>query len=276
VIISEGEWAWVDEDDSSWVPPAMDSGTPNVARVYDYLLGGKDHYAVDREFADNLLRAIPDAAETARANRNLLTDAVRTMAQAGVRQFLDLGAGIPTSPNVHETAREIHPDAAVVYVDNDPVVLAHCQALLATEPGLIAVRHDLRDPVAVLHDEHVRSTLDFSRPVGLLMLSVLHFVDQVSAPRIVARYLHELAGNSHVVITIGCNDGVDQEVIHTTQAQYRATSTPAIGRTEAEIAQLFEGVELLPPGLFDCYRSRSARILAGIAVKPAGQLGLID
>jgi hypothetical protein len=261
------DWAWVDDEDNTWVPPAIDTEQPSIARVYDYLLGGKDHYAVDRAFAAKLLDAIPDAADSARANREFLISATRTMAEAGIRQFLDLGTGIPTSPTVHEIARKSQADAAVVYVDNDPVVLAHSRALLSTEPGVIAVQHDLRDPAAVLSDTELRQALDLNEPIGLLLTAVLHFVDPAATPRIVARYVHQLPIGSFVAMSVGCTDGIDYSVIRQIQAAYAGTAMPAVGRTEVEIEQLFEGLDVLPPGIVDCYRTDTARVLCGVGVK---------
>ncbi|MDQ1289553.1 MAG: hypothetical protein QG622_3119 [Actinomycetota bacterium] len=257
------------EDPVDWVPPVVDSTAPSTARIYDFLLGGKDNFQVDREAAAQLLTAIPDAADAARANRAFLAEAVGTLARAGIRQFLDLGTGIPTSPNVHEVARAVIPDAAVVYVDLDPVVIAHDQALLASEEGIHAIQHDIRDPGTLLTRSALRRSLDFARPIGLIMIAVFHFIDVRQGPVIMNRYLQALAPGSMVAMSVGCRDGVEAHVSPVVRAAYSRTATPPVGRTRAQIEELFEGLDLLEPGLEDCYRSSSARLLSGIAVKPA-------
>lgn len=266
---AEAEWGW-DESQGApdWVPPTVDITVPSAARIYDYLLGGKDNFAIDREAAAKLLGTIPDAQAAARANRAFLREVVPRMARDGITQFLDLGTGIPTQPNVHDLARSVHPDSTVVYVDMDPIVIAHDTALLASEQGVFAVQHDLRDPAAVLEDPAVRDHLDFSRPIGLVMVAVLHFVEIRQAPMIMSHYVQALPAGSQVAITVGCRDGVDDEAMVGVQAAYARAASQAVGRTTAQIEELFDGLELLPPGLQDCYRSPRARILSGVGVKP--------
>lgn len=263
----DDEWAWVEEEHRGWVPPAIDMTRPSVARMYDFLIGGKDNSAVDREAAARLTEAVPGVAAAARANREFMVRSVREMSAAGIDQFLDLGTGIPTSPNVHETARLLHPDTAVVYVDNDPIVMAHNRALLATDPRVITVPHDLRSPAAVLDDPQVRSLLDFGRPVGLLMIAVLHFVDLTAAPLITSRYYRELAPGSQVAITAGTRDGVSEVAIAAAERVYATSSAPFVFRTCGQVEQLFDGLELLPPGVEDVYRSEHGRVIGARAVK---------
>ena len=247
----ESTWSLDDDaiSDTDWVPPAVDDTKPSVARMYDYYLGGKDNFAVDREAAGKVMALMPDARDISRVNREFLVLAVRTMAAAGVRQFIDLGTGIPTSPNVHETARAVHPDAAVVYVDNDPAVMAHNRALLSRHPRVITV--------------------------GLLFIAVLHFVDHNTAPEIVNRYLRPLVPGSHVAISTATRDGVDPEVVRRVEAVYSGATAPFVYRTQPQAEALFDDLDLLPPGVVDVYEwtkgtpslSPTVRGLAGIGVK---------
>jgi len=172
------------------MPGGIDTSTPNVARIYDYLLGGKDNFAADRAAAERLIDAIPDVAAIARDNRSFVARVVRYMTTAGgIRQFLDLGSGLPTQANVHELAQAVAPDARVIYVDNDPVVALHGQALLASGGQAGMVLGDLRDPAAVLQHPAVACLLDLSQPVAVLCTSTLHFVADQSGPhKIIAAY----------------------------------------------------------------------------------------
>jgi len=263
----DDDWAWVDDDESDWVPPTIDTSKPSVARIYDYLIGGKDNFAVDREAAAQLALAIPGVADAAQANRTFMLRSVQAMTEAGIDQFLDLGTGIPTSPNLHETARLVHPNATAVYVDNDPIVMSHNRALLATDERVLTVPHDLRDPASVLDDPQVRGLLDFDRPIGLLMIAVLHFVDLGSAPVIASRYYRQLAPGSQVAISAGTRDGVPEEAVASAERVYAASSAPFVFRTHAQVEQLFDGLRLEAPGVHDVYRSDHGRIIGGRAVK---------
>ncbi|MBI3686072.1 MAG: SAM-dependent methyltransferase [Actinobacteria bacterium] len=258
------DWGWAD-DEMDWVPSDdVDISKPSPARVYDYVLGGKDNYPVDRAAAARLMEVVPDYPVAARANREFLARAVQTMAESGVRQFLDLGTGIPTSPNVHEVARTIHPDARIVYVDNDPIVMAHNRARRAVTPGILTVPHDLREPAAVLGDPVVRAHLDFDQPIGLLVIAVLHFVRLDLAPAIVAAYRVALAPGSYLAISTGCRDGMDLETLRKAEEVAASLPYPIVARTMAEIEELFDGFELLPPGLVDLHGGK-ARLMGGLA-----------
>lgn len=265
----EFDWSWTDEDDS-WVPPAVDPSVFSVARVYDYFLGGKDNFAADRAAAEQIMAMVPELPSMARANREFLVRAVRFLAESGVRQFIDLGTGIPTSPSVHEVAREIVPDAKVVYVDIDPVVVVHNRALLATVPGVITLQHDLRQPDAVLADSHVRQLIDFDEPVGLLMVAVLHFVGHDTAPGILSRYRTALAQGSYLVIDVACRDGMAMADVVKLEGMYANSSAPLVLRTGAQIEELFDGLELVEPGITEFTQWRasgpvcSVRGLAGV------------
>lgn len=262
------DWSWVDES-PDWVPPAIDTTKPSVARMYDYFIGGKDNFEVDRQAAEHILQVIPDAADVARANRQFLIRTARAMAEAGIDQFLDLGAGIPSSPSVHDTVREVHPDATVVYLDNDPVVLAHNRAALSSGAGrTVTVGHDLREPAVVLDDPVVRSTLDLSRPVGVLFVAVMHFVDLTNAPRIVGRYVRDLVPGSQVTITAICRDGMDSAALARAEEIYARSSAPVVARTRAQIEELFDGMSVRAPGVHEVYRAADGgSILGGVAVK---------
>lgn len=260
------------------VPEGVDVTIPSVARIYDYMLGGKDNFAVDREAAGTILRLIPEAQKMARDNRDFMLRAVRFLAQAGVEQFIDLGTGIPTSPNVHEVARKVAPAARVVYVDHDPVVLAHSRALLATDDGVIAVRADLREPSDVLGDPAVTRLIDFSQPVAVLILSVLHFVSDKEDPyQIVAGYRDRLAPGGYLVITAGSSDGVDPAIAQEAADLYRSAGTPVTARSGEQIIKFFTGCDLVEPGLVNVEQWRpdpdtdtaptQIHLLAGVARK---------
>jgi hypothetical protein len=186
-------------------PGGIDTSTPNVARIYDYLLGGKDNFAADRAAAERLIEAIPDVAAIARDNRSFVARVVRYLATAaGIRQFLDLGSGLPTQANVHELAQAAAPDARVVYVDNDPVVALHGQMLLASSGQVGMVLGDLQHPAAILQHPAVTGRLDLTLPVAVLCTSTLHFIaDQACPHTIIAAYRDRMAPGSYLAITHG-------------------------------------------------------------------------
>jgi len=261
------DWGWIDEVDGDWTPPPIDLTKPSIARIYDYGLGGKDNYPIDRAVAEKFMAFAPDVPLAARANRGFLTEAVQSMLASGVRQFVDLGTGIPTSPNVHETAWAVAPDALVVYVDNDPIVLAHNRAMMQGEPRAAVLAHDLRDPAAVLGDRRVEALLDLSRPVGLLMVGVMHFVDIAAGPPVVARYLRDLAPGSQLAISSLSSHGIDPVVLRQTEAAYgRDTDAGVVYRTEAQLEALFDRLTMVRP-LAEVYRSDTLVVLGGIGVK---------
>ncbi|MEU4574275.1 SAM-dependent methyltransferase [Nonomuraea sp. ATR24] len=231
------------------VPPGVDPGVPSSARVYDYLLGGKDHVAVDRAVAERLLAVAPDSRLVARANRIFLVRAVRHLAEQGVRQFIDVGAGIPTSPSVHEVAREVHPACRVIYVDYDPVVRLHAQVLLADSPGVESIQADLRRPADILTDPHVTGLIDFDQPVGVLLVGIFHFVKHEEDPAgIIAAFRKRMAPGSHLVLSHAMLES-DPEA---RGELYRATAnTPAhpTFRSRDEVLALLDGFDLIGPGL---------------------------
>jgi len=223
----------------------FDSSRPNVARIYDYLLGGKDHFAADRQAAQRLIAALPNAAVVARANRTFLAAAARHVARQGIAQYLDIGAGLPTSPSLHECARAIIPGARVAYVDNDPVAVTHAQALLATGDGVIAIEGDAREPEAILADPALAAVIDLTEPLCLLLVSMLHFFTADEADMIVGAFRQRMVPGSYLIISQGNSNPVPREGI---QGVYGSGIT-LTGRPAAEIAVYFDGFDLAPPGL---------------------------
>ena len=237
-------------DQPDWRPPAIDTEKPHPARIYDYLLGGKDNFPVDREAAERTLKILPELRAMARANRAFLGRAVRYLAEAGVTQFLDIGTGIPSPGNTGEVARAVHPESRVVYVDYDPIVAAQSRALLAgADPGLTAVvLADVREPEAVLENPAVRAVLDFDKPVAVLMVALLHFITDAEDPAgLVKTYLDALAPGSHLVVT-HITDDFEPERAKEGAAAYRAVS-PLIVRGYESISRIFGGLELVEPGI---------------------------
>jgi O-methyltransferase involved in polyketide biosynthesis len=226
----------------------VDPTKPNAARIYDYLLGGKQHFAADREAAEQLVRALPDAARTARANRDFMAAAVRYAADQGIGQFVDIGAGLPTSPNVHECAREAIPRARVVYVDNDPVVVSHARALLATDDLVSVISADAREYEAILSALELSAIIDLSEPVCVLFVSMLHFLPDAAADAVVAAFRERMAPGSCLVLSAGCVDERNALARDDIQSAYGAR-TVLSGRAPAEIAAYFGDFELVPPGL---------------------------
>ena len=235
-------------------PPHVDLQTdrPHPARVYDYLLGGKDNFAADRAAAEQGIKANPASRTPPRENRAFLRRAVRFLAtERGIDQFLDIGTGIPSAPNVHHVAQEVNPAARVVYVDNDPIVLAHARALLTSSPEgrTEYVDADLRDVASVLSSPQVRDVLDLGRPVGLLLIAILHFIGDEDDPEgIVARLLDALPPGSHLVLTHLTGDFAPEAWEHVA-AIYRRTGVTMQVRPKARIEDFFSGLELADPGV---------------------------
>ena len=233
--------------------PGIDTSRPHPARTYDYMLGGKNHFAVDREAVDKNLANFPAVRTGPRENRAFLGRAVRYLvAEAGVRQFLDVGTGLPTTGNVHEVAQQIAPESRVVYVDNDPLVLAHARALLTSAPeGRTAyIDADLRDPAAILSDPAVRETLDFGQPIALMLVAVLHFLtEDAETAEIVATLLDALPSGSYFVATHATAEHTPAAVDTAARAS-RASGIPFRFRDSGDFAQLaFAGLDLVPPGV---------------------------
>jgi S-adenosyl methyltransferase len=233
-------------------PPEIDASVPNSARIWNYWLGGKDHYPVDRRAGDAYRAIYPEIVDVARASRQFLARAVRYLAgEAQVRQFLDIGTGLPTFNNTHDVAQRVAPDTRVVYVDNDPVVLAHARALLTSTRAVTAyVDADLRDPDTIL--AAAARTLDFTQPIGLMLLGILgHIDDDDEARSIVRRLLGALPAGSYLTICDGTNDLFEAGV----EAQRRYNESGAMPyrlRSAQQIADFFEGTELVEPGVVSC------------------------
>ncbi len=232
------------------LPREIDVTIPSPARIYDYFLGGKDNFQADRDAAQKAL-SLPDGRKLAWANRKFLVRAVRYMAKNGIDQFIDIGTGIPTSPNVHEAARSIAPKARVVYVDNDAAVLAHARALLANHnDGIEAIYGDIRYPSSLIEDRTLRNVIDFRRPVCVLFVAVLHFLTNGDDPyNSVAVFRDNIPSGSHIAISHIASDGASPAVMSTIQEAYAHAKAPAIFRTRAEIKTLFTGLEMVKPGL---------------------------
>jgi hypothetical protein len=233
--------------------PDIDPTRPHAARIYDYGLGGKNHFAADRAVADEVFARMPAARTVARENRKFLGRTVRFLVrEAGVRQFLDIGAGLPTTENVHEVAQRTNPSARVVYADNDPLVLAHARALLTSSPeGRTGYIHaDLRDPRAILDDPVTREVLDFSQPVALMIVAVLTFLTDDDKPaEILTTMLDALPSGSYFVATHHTSEH-DREGWAAVKRSYEAAAIPGQFRDSDEFARLaFRGLELVPPGV---------------------------
>jgi SAM-dependent methyltransferase len=235
-------------DRPDWAPEDIDIDRPSHARAYDYLLGGSHNFAIDREAARQAMAVMPDVALHAQANRAFLHRAIRMLVGAGMRQFLDIGSGVPTLGNVHEVAQKADPGARVVYVDIDPVAVAHSNRILAGNPGAIAIQEDLRDPKAILDNPEVRRVLDFTQPVALLLVGILHAVsDEEDSFGVVARLAGELPPGSHVAISHPTTDE-NPEWIKLAELSRRSPN-PVTPRTRAEIERYFASFELVEPGL---------------------------
>ncbi|MGW3201273.1 SAM-dependent methyltransferase [Streptomyces sp. NPDC001118] len=227
----------------------IDTTRPHPARVYDWFLGGKDNYPVDEELGRQIMAIDEGAARAARANRAFMRRATRALAEDGVRQFLDIGTGIPTEPNLHQIAQSVAPDARVVYVDNDPIVLAHASALLRGTPEGVTeyVQADARDPRANL--EQAARVLDFGRPVALSLIALLHFVaDEDGAHAVVSTLLDALAPGSCLVLSTMTAD-FERENVERGIAAYAAGGVTLVARSRDEVAAFFTGLGLLEPGV---------------------------
>jgi hypothetical protein len=240
-----------DEARPDWVPPGVDTRRANVARIYDYWLGGTHNFLADQDVGRAIVAVEPKMREIARANRAFLGRAVRLLAGAGISQFLDLGSGIPTSGNVHEIAQQADPRARVAYVDVDPVAIAHSKAILAGNDQAVIVEADLREPEKILGHDAVGRLIDFSRPVGLIVLAVLQFISDDADPwQIMATLRDALAPGSYLVLGHATDEGSKQKVMQAAETVYNRSVTTQIHlRSRAEILRLFDGYDLLEPGL---------------------------
>jgi O-methyltransferase involved in polyketide biosynthesis len=252
----------------------FDPTRPNIARVWDYWLGGKDNFAVDRELAQKMLQVHPPSAQMARENRRFLGRAVSYVAACGVRQFIDVGAGLPTAVNTHDIAQEVAPGARVAYVDNDPVVISHARSLLAKSPGVIAVPGDMRDSERILADARLTELINIAEPACVILSGVLHFADAETASGVAVGFARALAPGSYLIISVGSGNPSEGEnfTLAYTAAQIHI-------HTREEILGFFDGLELVPPGVVSVrgwhgdraapnLKPRTATFLGGVARKP--------
>jgi hypothetical protein len=236
-------------DDSSWVPEDMDLHRPNAGRVYDYYLGGGHNLDVDRRFAKQIIKQAPEVISVARYNRGFLRRSAQLLAQNGVRQFLDLGSGIPTAGNVHQVVQKVDPDCRVVYVDHEWVAVKHSELLLQDSDNVGVVQEDIRDVSRLLETVSERGLLDLEQPVAVLMYAVLHFIPDSDDPAgIVAAYRDATVPGSYLAISHGTIDH-DPERLGETAKMYQQSTTPLYVRTKNEVLRMFEGYTLLAPGI---------------------------
>ena len=258
--------------------PPIDPTQAHPARVYDALLGGKDNYAPDRDVAGRMADLLPDLVAGVRRNREFVVAAVRLMVgELGIRQIVDIGSGVPTSPSVHEVARGIDPATVVVYADNDPLVLAHDRALLGGRPGVVTVAADLTDPPSILDHPELTGLVDWDRPVALVIAAVLHFLpDDECALGYVARYRDALAPGSAIALSMATSEGRTEEEAREIERTY-ASSQPFVLRSRERIAEFLDGLRLVGPGIVDIAewhpgaipgRTGSGMALGAVGVKP--------
>jgi hypothetical protein len=253
----------------------LDVTTPSVARTYDYLLGGKDNYEVDRQAVEMLRIVAPEAPLTARMNREFGKRAARYIAEQGIRQFIDLGSGIPTSPpSVHDAVRSVDPTARVVYVDLDRVVVAHSRALRSIGPGLTTILADIRQPETVLDHPELQAHIDFSEPVGVVIFSVLDVVEDKDNPLgIVRQFRERMAPGSYLGLSHLSARSAPDAIAHTHRIS-QETGFPAVDfRPDEEVLQFFEGFDLVEPGLVDIREWHPEQDGPQVEIKLVGGVG---
>ena len=250
---SPDETVFAAAEDPDWLPPEINTGVAHSARVYNYLLGGKDHFKADREVGDGLIAAIPSAPVQARQNRAFLGRAVRYLAeQAGIRQFLDIGTGIPAADNTHEVAQAAAPDSRIVYVDNDPIVLAHARALMTSDPAgaSVFIQADFREPGKILAAPELRQTLDLGTPVALMLIAILHFFTDDENPQgIVSSLVDALPSGSYLTITNLTADFMDPAQAAQATAAGQQGGITYVPRSQAQVAGFLRGLDLVDPGV---------------------------
>ncbi|MDA2806853.1 SAM-dependent methyltransferase [Nocardiopsis suaedae] len=260
-------------------PPSIDPQVPHSARVWNYWLGGKDNYPADRAAGDEVLARIPDIPDGARAERAFLIRAVRHLVhEAGIRQFLDIGTGLPTMNNTHEVAQSLAPESRIVYVDNDPLVMVHARALLDSTPegATDYIEADLHDPDTIL--ARCAATLDLDRPVGLMLLGVVnHIMDTDASYRVVSRLVDALAPGSHLVLTHSTAEIHGEPMLEAMREMNERGGTPITARGRTEIEGYFRGTELLDPGVVSCslWRPEGAEVGSVTEVYLFGGVGRV-
>lgn len=245
-----GEDTWTTLEGAYRNPTDLHTDQPHSARMYDYLLGGKDNFPADREAAERAVTSFPTLRTAAQENRRFIGRAVRYLVEeAGITQFLDIGSGLPTAENVHEVAQRHAPDAHVVYVDNDPIVLAHGRALLEEHGRTTVIQADARDTAVILSHPGTRELIDFSRPVGVLVVAVLHLIGDEDDPASIVRALRQaVPPGSHLVLSHATAD-ISPETALGVQAAYRARGIPLTLRSRSAFEEYFEGLDLVEPGV---------------------------
>lgn len=224
--------------------------TPSVARIYDYILGGSHNFPIDRETAERIIAANPDLAVGARVNRAFLRRAVRFLLDRGIDQFLDVGSGIPTAGNVHEIAHAANPAARIVYVDVDPVAVHYSLAILENTPSATAIQADAHRPDQILNHPRITDLLDFSRPVAVLLVALLHFIlDDAQAQEVARTFRERLGPGSYLVVAHGTMEAGSLEAIKRGEEAIRQTSTPIKYRGRVQVSSFFDGLEMVEPGL---------------------------
>jgi hypothetical protein len=252
----------------------FDTTRPDIARVWDYWLGGKENFAADRELAQKMLAVHPISAQMARENRQFLGRAVSYVTARGVRQFIDVGAGLPTALNTHDIAQHVEPQARVAYVDNDPIVISHARSLLAKSPGVIAVPGDMRDPDGILADPGLKELIDLAEPACVILSAILHFADAGTARDVAGAFARAVVPGSYLIISVGSGNPSEGENFTSAYTAARIYIHPL-----EDIVSFFDGLELVPPGVVavTCWSGddpvpagtpRTATFLGGVARKP--------
>lgn len=237
----------VPEQSEELAPSGIDFTRPSIARAYDVVLNGKDNYQADREFVDEISKIVPEIYDVATYNRQILGRGVRFLAQQGIRQFIDLGSGLPTVENTHQVAQGVDPECRVVYVDNDPVVLVHGRALLAENGRTKVVTADLRDPQAVLSSPDLTALIDFTQPTAIMLVGILHHLHDDDGPqRVVEAYMDAVPSGSYLFVTHFCASSQDAR---DAEKKFLALLGTGRFRTPEEITAYFDGLELLEPGV---------------------------
>jgi hypothetical protein len=275
-----GDWLSAPLPASAQDSVSFDTSVAHIARVYDYWLGGKDNFAADRVAGDEALQAYPDLVSSVRANRAFLARGVRYLAaEAGIRQFLDIGTGIPTANNTHEVAQAAAPESRVVYVDNDPIVLAHARALLVSGPtgATDYLDADLRDTDRIL--DYARGRLDFTRPVGVMLVAVLHLIGPDDDPyRIVRRLINAVPAGSYLLLSHVASDIEPEKMAEMGKRLNRLLAQKGTYRSQPEVAAFFDGLDIIEPGVVpvqhwrpdsEVEAARRAAMWGAIGRKPA-------
>jgi hypothetical protein len=233
----------------TWAPGEIDLERPSAARVYDYYLGGSHNFAVDRAMAQEALRIMPDMPQIMQANRAFLRRSVRYLVERGIDQFIDIGSGIPTVGNVHEVAQDANPDARVLYVDMDPVAVAHSRAILAGNPNAGIVQADVRRPDELFHSDQLARLIDPDRPVGVLMMALLHFIDDADDPDgLVAGLRDRVPEGSYLALSHACHGGQPEKTA-AIEALYSRSPNPMTFRSQPRVEEFFKGFSLVDPGV---------------------------